>query len=85
MVKGGGEEENGACGLEESVSPSQSRDLNVKNLKYMNVALLSKLAWKVVKFAEIPWVEAVQVKYLPSSLFLKDPNPRLGLAFWNHI
>lgn len=51
----------------------------------MNLSLMSKMAWKVMKGVKYLWVESIVAKYLPSSPFLVDSNPRLGSAFWNGI
>lgn len=65
--------------------PLQYDGLGIRNLKNMNLSLMSKLAQKIAKGVRNPWVEVIQAKYILSFSFLKDLNLQLGSTFCNGI
>jgi len=66
--------------------PPLKGGLSIQNLKKMNVALMCKVAWKIAKGVDSPWVEAVHAKYLPNSPFLEDLNQaRFDLLEWHSV
>jgi hypothetical protein len=56
-------------------SPIDVGGLGLKNMECQNLALLSKIGWKLLTNQDLLWVKALSTKYLQSYSFLASPVP----------
>jgi hypothetical protein len=56
-------------------TPKALGGLGIRKMKEVNLALISKIGWKLLNNSDSLWVSQLQGKYLNSSSFLPPPPP----------
>ena len=56
-------------------TPKVLGGLGIKSMKQVNLALISKLRWKLLSSSDSPWVSQLSGKYLQSNSFLSPIFP----------
>jgi hypothetical protein len=60
-------------------SPKASGGLGFRLMEDVNLALISKLGWKLLSHSDSMWVTQLQGKYILSGSFLSPPSPFCSL------
>ena len=68
-------------GLDSLYLPKELEGLSLRNTREVNLALISKLGWKLLNRSDSMWVTQLHYKYLNSSSLLSPPPSPLILFF----
>jgi hypothetical protein len=65
--------------------PRNQGGLGIQDMKSTNLALITKLGWKIPNNSENTWVQLLQKQYIKYENFLTSPTPLLTSWFWKGI
>lgn len=65
--------------------PRDKCGLNIRTARENNLAILSKLGWKIVNNDKAPWCQALSLKYLKKRTFWDSKNSTQASCTWKGI
>lgn len=65
--------------------PKRVGGLGFKNPHLSNLAMLAKLAWRLLTEPEAPWVQVLRARYFTNKDLLTDDLPANGTWIWRNI